>query len=79
MDLRVNLSSCVPATQFETSGAALSAADLLSVREHPKVTGLAEFMNFPACSPATRKRWRSSPPSRTAISMAMRPFCPGAT
>ena len=47
MDLRVNLSSCVPATAFETSGAALSAADLVTLRDHPKVIGLAEFMNFP--------------------------------
>ena len=47
IDLRVNLSSCVPATQFETSGASLSAADLLLLRGHPKVIGLAEFMNFP--------------------------------
>jgi adenine deaminase len=47
MDLRVNLSSCVPATEFETSGAALSAADLEPLRAHPKVIGLAEFMNFP--------------------------------
>jgi adenine deaminase len=47
MDLRVQLSSCVPATEFETSGASLSAADLVSLRDHPKVIGLAEFMNFP--------------------------------
>ena len=47
MDLRVNLSSCVPATVFETSGAALSAADLVPLRSHRKVIGLAEFMNFP--------------------------------
>jgi adenine deaminase len=47
MDLRVQLSSCVPATQFETSGATLLAADLLPFRDHPKVIGLAEFMNFP--------------------------------
>ncbi|MGH6923937.1 MAG: adenine deaminase [Propylenella sp.] len=47
MDLRVNLSSCVPATKFETSGAELSAADLAPLRGHPKVIGLAEFMNFP--------------------------------
>ena len=55
MDLRVQLSSCVPATEFETSGASLSAADLVSLRDHPKVIGLAEFMNFPgvlACDPA---------------------------
>jgi adenine deaminase len=47
MDLRVQLSSCVPATEFETSGASLSAADLVALRDHPKVIGLAEFMNFP--------------------------------
>jgi adenine deaminase len=47
MDLRVNLSSCVPATAFETSGARLEVADLLPFRTHPKVIGLAEFMNFP--------------------------------
>jgi adenine deaminase len=47
MDLRVNLSSCVPATAFETSGATLLASDLVALRSHPKVIGLAEFMNFP--------------------------------
>jgi adenine deaminase len=47
MDLRVQLSSCVPATRFETSGARLDAADLVALRGHPKVIGLAEFMNFP--------------------------------
>lgn len=47
MDLRVQLSSCVPATAFETSGARLDAADLVPLRDHPNVIGLAEFMNFP--------------------------------
>jgi len=47
MDLRVQLSSCVPATALETSGAELLAADLLPFRDNPKVIGLAEFMNFP--------------------------------
>jgi adenine deaminase len=47
MDLRVQLSSCVPATELETSGARLSAADLIPHRHHPKVIGLAEFMNVP--------------------------------
>lgn len=47
LDLRVQLSSCVPATHLETSGARLGAADLLRHRDHPKVIGLAEFMNFP--------------------------------
>jgi adenine deaminase len=47
MDLRVQLSSCVPSSTLETSGAELLAADLLPFRDHPKVIGLAEFMNFP--------------------------------
>lgn len=48
MDLRVQLSSCVPATDhLETSGARITAADLLPFAGHPKVIGLAEFMNFP--------------------------------
>ncbi len=47
MDLRVQLSSCVPATDLETSGARLTAADLVQHRRHPQVIGLAEFMNVP--------------------------------
>ncbi|WP_419912693.1 adenine deaminase [Hoeflea sp.] len=47
MDVRVQLSSCVPATSFETSGAVLEIDDLLPFKEHPKVIGLAEFMNYP--------------------------------
>lgn len=47
MDLFVQLSSCVPATALETSGARLDADDLLPYLAHPKVIGLAEFMNFP--------------------------------
>jgi adenine deaminase len=47
MDLRVQLSSCVPATHLETSGARLEVDDLLPLASHPKAVGLAEFMNFP--------------------------------
>lgn len=47
MDVRVQLSSCVPATHLETSGARLEADDLTPFMTHPKVIGLAEFMNFP--------------------------------
>jgi adenine deaminase len=47
MDLRINLSSCVPATPHETSGAALEIGDLLKFRSHRKVLGLAEMMNYP--------------------------------
>jgi adenine deaminase len=45
LDLRVQLSSCVPSTAFETAGARLRAADLVPYRNHPKVIGLAEFMS----------------------------------
>ncbi|MBB5703843.1 adenine deaminase [Ochrobactrum daejeonense] len=47
MDIRVQLSSCVPATHMETAGAELLIDDLLPFAGHPKVIGLAEFMNFP--------------------------------
>ncbi len=47
MDVRVQLSSCVPSTDMETSGASIEAADLAPYMDHPKVIGLAEFMNFP--------------------------------
>ncbi|AWI58082.1 adenine deaminase [Sinorhizobium fredii] len=47
MDIRVQLSSCVPATHLETAGADLPIERLTPFRHHPKVIGLAEFMNFP--------------------------------
>lgn len=47
MDLKVQLSSCVPSTGMETSGARIDAADLKQVMDHPSNIGLAEFMNYP--------------------------------
>ncbi|QXI63069.1 Adenine deaminase [Paracoccus marcusii] len=47
MDLRVQLSSCVPSTEMETSGAQIEAGDLAQVMGHPSAIGLAEFMNYP--------------------------------
>ena len=47
MDIRVQLSSCVPSTHMETSGAVLTAEDLAALKDHPRVIGLAEFMNYP--------------------------------
>ncbi|MHB8323192.1 MAG: adenine deaminase [Candidatus Dormibacteria bacterium] len=41
----VMLSSCVPASAFETPLQPLSAADLEPLLEHPKVLGLAEMMD----------------------------------
>jgi adenine deaminase len=47
MDIRVQLSSCVPSTEMETAGARIGAEELLALAGHPKVIGLAEFMNYP--------------------------------
>lgn len=47
MDLRVQLSSCVPSTDMETAGARIEADDLREVMNHPSGIGLAEFMNYP--------------------------------
>jgi adenine deaminase len=47
MDLRVQLSSCVPATELETSGGRLEAADLVAFKGAAHGLGLAEFMNVP--------------------------------
>jgi adenine deaminase len=43
----VMLSSCVPATNMETSGARLGPDDLASLIAHPRVLGIAEMMNYP--------------------------------
>ncbi|MDQ2094876.1 adenine deaminase [Rhodalgimonas zhirmunskyi] len=47
MDIRVNLSSCVPSTHMETAGAEIGAEELAALKDHPRVIGLAEFMNYP--------------------------------
>lgn len=47
MDIRVQLSSCVPSTDMETAGARIEAEDLAPLMGHPSGIGLAEFMNYP--------------------------------
>ncbi len=48
LDLRVMVSSCVPATAFETNGAGtLDARALAPLLGHEKALGLAEVMNVP--------------------------------
>ena len=47
MDLKVQLSSCVPSTNMETSGAEILASDLKLLFDHTSAIGLAEFMNYP--------------------------------
>ena len=46
-DIFFTAPSCVPATGLETAGAELDASDLAVLKEHPRVLGLAEVMNFP--------------------------------
>ncbi|AUN21945.1 adenine deaminase [Clostridium botulinum] len=48
LDFYFMLSSCVPATDFESSGAKLESEDLLPLYNNEKVLGLAEVMNAPA-------------------------------
>ena len=47
LNMYVMASSCVPATDMETSGARLEAEDLAPLVDHPWVLGLAELMNYP--------------------------------
>lgn len=39
--------SCVPATTFETAGAEITLDDIAEIFDYPRVTYLAEMMNFP--------------------------------
>ena len=48
LDFYFMLSSCVPATSFENSGAKLESKDLLPLYDNKRVLGLAEVMNSPA-------------------------------
>ena len=48
LNLKVMLSSCVPATHLETNGGGeVLAKDLLPFKNHPNALGLAEVMNVP--------------------------------
>jgi adenine deaminase len=46
LDVYIMLPSCVPATNFETSGAILEAEDLEDLIQHERVLGLGELMNY---------------------------------
>jgi adenine deaminase len=53
------LPSCVPATDLETAGAQLRAADLEAFLTHPRVVALGEMMNYPgvlAADPQVMKK-----------------------
>ena len=47
MDIFVQLSSCVPSTSMETSGANINSSDLQSLQGHSSNIGLSEMMNYP--------------------------------
>lgn len=49
------LPSCVPASEFETSGAKLEAEDLKPLMNHKRVLGLGEMMNYPGVIKADKK------------------------
>lgn len=48
LNVHVMLPSCVPATIHEKSGAILSADDLSTLKDHPRVLGLGEVMDYVA-------------------------------
>ncbi len=47
MNIYFTLSSCVPATDMETSGARLGADDLSPFMDNDRIVALAEMMNYP--------------------------------
>ena len=47
MNIYFTLPSCVPATKMETSGATLTAEDLLPFLDRRRILALAEMMNYP--------------------------------
>ena len=47
MDIFVQLSSCVPSTTMETSGANITASQLKKLMGHKSGIGLSEMMNYP--------------------------------
>jgi adenine deaminase len=47
LDVYLMVPSCVPATDFDTAGAALYASDMYPFLREPRVLGLGEVMNYP--------------------------------
>jgi adenine deaminase len=47
MDLRVQISSCVPSSHMETAGSRLGATEMTELTGHKSGIGIAEFMNYP--------------------------------
>lgn len=57
VDFYIMLPSCVPASPLETSGAVLKGVDLWRYRNHERVLGLGEMMNFPGVIGGLREVW----------------------
>lgn len=55
LDVYIMLSSCVPSTCFETSGAVLLAEELKNLINHNRVIGLGEMMDYPGVINADRE------------------------
>ncbi len=47
MNIYFMVPSCVPATKFDEAGASLSADDIVSLLDNPRILGLGEMMNYP--------------------------------
>ncbi len=47
LDVYIMMSSCVPASMFDESGAVLNAQDIEKYMDNRRVLGLAEMMNYP--------------------------------
>lgn len=47
LEIYIMMSSCVPATKFDESGACLTFKEISSYLKNERVRGLAELMNYP--------------------------------
>lgn len=47
LDVRFMVPSCVPASEFESAGAAIGLDQMEQLLEHPRMLGVGELMNFP--------------------------------
>jgi adenine deaminase len=48
LNVYMMIPSCVPATKDENNGATISVADIESFKNHPRVIGLGEVMDYPS-------------------------------
>ena len=55
LDVHLMIPSCVPATDFETSGARLDLPQIEALLAQPRVLGLGEMMNYPGVIAADQR------------------------